>query len=152
MIKLSWQDVETRVDDFVESYEKEQADMLDHFRYVYGVPRGGIPVAIFISQRTGLVLLESLEGCDPVHVLVVDDIVDSGETRKRYMDYSFMSVFDKQKEGNEWVEFPWERMGKESPAEDSVIRMLQYIGVSFNDRMIQKILRILNSIKEEISK
>lgn len=130
MLKLSWKGVEALVN--------RKMPPKGTFKYVYGVPRGGIPVAVMYAQKLDLILLEQLPDpisdpqdeyyVNPNEILVVDDIMDSGATAKRYEDYSFLPLWDKATQGNEWVEFPWERMVSESPAEDSVIRMLQYIG------------------------
>ena len=119
--ELTWIEVETMLSKALPNTDK--------FRYVYGVPRGGIYVALLVSKITGLVPITSLDGYDIGDVLVVDDIIDSGRTRNRFSQYSFVAVVDKKQfEDNCWVEFPWEKMKNESPAEDVVIRMLEYIG------------------------
>lgn len=122
MISLTWQDVESLVNNGL------QGTSLNKYEYVYGVPRGGIPIAIMVAMKSNLRLLSSLEGIGPDRVLVVDDIIDSGATKQKYHQYDFWAVWDKQYDGEGWVEFPWEVMQNESPAEDSVTRMLQTIG------------------------
>ena len=64
---------------------------------------------------------------------IVDDLVDSGATRKRYMekypDKHFLPLFDKQiepKYAKKWLIFPWEV--KDEPLEDNIIRICQYYG------------------------
>lgn len=100
---------------------------------IYGVPRGGIPAAYLVSRY--------LEECsivaspDQANVFI-DDIVDSGATRlrfaTRYPETSFYALADFASipNGRPWVVFPWERAldGKDSSAEDVVIRLLQHIG------------------------
>jgi GTP cyclohydrolase I len=93
---------------------------------LYGVPRGGIPVALALAG-TGPFLLVDEPGQAEV---VVDDLIDSGATRKRFSDYPFYALIDKQPEGryhNVWIEFPWEA-GSDGGIEDNIVRLLQYVG------------------------
>jgi GTP cyclohydrolase I len=100
--------------------------------YVYGVPRGGIPVAYLLSCFGEVV--DKPEDAN----LIVDDIVDSGETRGRYTNTYpttlFMDLARYLPEGlrqpGQWVVFPWEvgEDDKDTSADDIVIRLLQYIG------------------------
>jgi len=107
---------------------------------IYGIPMGGVPVAVALSGELNLPLVD-----DPYKkkdILVVDDLIDSGKTLSRYTGIFHTAVLHK-KAGcsdlksskkifisklipNEWIEYFWER--NKAPAEDSVIRMLQYIG------------------------
>lgn len=124
MIKLSWQEVEQKIQRKLETKGYPLT-----CTKIYGVPRGGIPVALIVAQKTGMPLVEEIDiESDDTNILVVDDIIDSGKTRERYENYPFFAVWDKSIDGDDWVEFPWERMTNEVPAEDSVTRMLEYIG------------------------
>jgi GTP cyclohydrolase I len=123
MINLSWAAIRERVSQFISTTD------LSSFIFVYGVPRGGIPIAIMISEIANLRMTSSLKGLNPSDVLVVDDIIDSGATRERFSEYTFWAVWDKKCYGaNDWVVFPWETMSNEAPAEDAVTRVLQAIG------------------------
>lgn len=89
----------------------------DTCRYVYGVPRGGIYVAMLLVGRTSLLMLEEIPMrlypmMSKQTILVVDDIIDSGKTKAEYKDYPFRALI--QGDG-EWIEFPWERMLLEKP-------------------------------------
>lgn len=104
---------------------------------LFGVPRGGVYAAMLVSQAWEQVeLVESLWDADAV----VDDLIDSGETRikiKTAHDVPFFSLYDKQTENTEgvWIVFPWERTQtpwqgndeKQGPT-DAIRRILQYIG------------------------
>lgn len=86
-------------------------------RFIYGVPRGGIYVAMLIAGRTNLLMLEKIpmNWCPEMpkdKILVVDDIIDSGKTKAEYSDYPFEALL---KGDGEWIEFPWERMLLEKP-------------------------------------
>ena len=104
-------------------------------RSVYGVPRGGLPIA----TNCGLPMASTLGmlGEDKASVLVVDDLVDSGKTLRPYVDlgYAVDALFRKPHSPADiapdaetavgWLRFPWE--DEEGP-EDAVVRLLQWIG------------------------
>ena len=102
--------------------------------YVYGVPRGGIPVAsLLIHSMWKLfkievrLLINFTEEDDEVYI--VDDIIDTGRTREKYCHFPFFTLVDKTSEDSDgWFVFPWERMQNEDGPENNVIRMLEYIG------------------------
>lgn len=121
---------------------------------VYGVPRGGIPVALMVSRLLDVPMLDS-----PVdHCLVVDDLVDSGATLRRYSPkYPVDALYRKpvspndvapdawQREG--WIVFPWEG-GEQSPT-DSVVRLLQYLGEDpSREGLTDTPLRVVKALKE----
>jgi GTP cyclohydrolase I len=96
---------------------------------IYGIPRGGAFVAVCLKWR-----LPGMEICDkPEHAnIIVDDIVDSGKTRRNYKtdwNVPFVALIER-KPADEWVVFPWEKddQGKDKSATDIPIRLLQYIG------------------------
>lgn len=107
---------------------------------IYGVPRGGCLAAQAVCHRLrgnrrwseGVVLTE-----DPAEAhAFVDDIVDSGATRKhlcaKYPNRPFFALINKdQKTDNGWVVFPWEVQHEEGP-ENNVLRLLEYIGEDVN--------------------
>ena len=109
---------------------------------LYGVPRGGMYAALAVcdmmnSRFNGeAYVVDEVRGCH----YVIDDIIDSGDTRLRYgREYgipmeSFHALIDKTAglpEGadylDKWVVFPWER-GKDEGPEDNIKRIIQYIG------------------------
>lgn len=111
MIKLTYRDI----------YEKCDAIKIESNKKIFGIPKGGlIPAAIIASKNNGI-LVDTPEESD----IIIDDIVDSGATKGLYSKYGkqFISLYSKT---DSWIEFPWEI--NESPAEDSVIRILQAIG------------------------
>jgi GTP cyclohydrolase IA len=101
---------------------------------VYGVPTGGAPVAVLVATILGVPLVEQ-----PVRgssILVVDDLVDSGETMRRYNGYWRDALYRKPHSPKEiapdatlvdaWLTFPWERDAGEPT--DAVTRLLEFIG------------------------
>lgn len=93
------------------------------------VPRGGVFAALVLkSQHPNIDIADHPDGCD----VVLDDIIDSGETRNYYIKTygkPFFALVDKITEGiGEWVTFPWERMMNEQGAESNIVRLLEFIG------------------------
>lgn len=92
------------------------------FKNVYGIPRGGLVVAVKISHLLGIPVVLSVREIG-IATLVVDDIVDEGDTLSRFLDSLHFGVmtaslyigpnpkikpdlFLCKKTG--WVVFPWE--------------------------------------------
>jgi hypoxanthine phosphoribosyltransferase len=87
------------------------------FSGIYGLPRGGLPIAVHLSHHLKLpLLLEAKEGC-----IIVDDISDSGNTLMKYKGkYPIITVLCKKKTlvvpdifiemvpEEDWIVFPWE--------------------------------------------
>lgn len=110
--------------------------LIDPGKYsnIYPVPRGGVYVAIALSQRLNLPISSTLSQ----NTLVVDDLVDSGKTRNQYKNNDFACLLIKEhtpllptyyiskKKG--WVRFWWEELSNELPAEDAVTRLIESIG------------------------
>ncbi len=116
LVSLSWEDVDERLERLVPPGTRK----------VYGIPRGGAIVAGLLRQR-GIQLV----GPDEAEV-IVDDIIDSGETAKRYSERygkPIAVLVNKEQEGlmGVWVEFPWEG-GREGDLRDGLRRIIQTIG------------------------
>lgn len=119
-VHVTWNDVEKYVDSVVARYS-----VPDVFPGVYGLPRGGLVLAVMISHRLHIPMLMSpVPGC-----LIVDDICDTGESLLHYVKdssgtgeqrYLITTMFYKENElgiepdmwqfskGNNWIVFPWE--------------------------------------------
>lgn len=103
---------------------------------IYGVPRGGVPVAYLVKanfEARGFPA-QIVDAPHSAHI-IVDDLVDSGATKKRFTDgfpaKSFLTlgefIWSGKKPG--WVVFPWEHgNGVDTSADDIVTRLLEYIG------------------------
>lgn len=106
---------------------------------IYGVPRGGTLVAVVMHDWLDLTLLEEpLEGC-----LVVDDLIDSGATRKKYKDYDFEVLI--KKDSHKWIEFWYENTDQDT--EDLIVRVAELAaGKSYNLMII--IGKIMNKFHE----
>ena len=101
---------------------------------IYGIPRGGIPVAYIVGGLvTSNCLLENPEEA----MVLLDDVIDSGTTRTWWSEGKFPGVqfaaladyLDPPRRKEEWLVFPWEQDETgDASADDIVIRLLEYIG------------------------
>lgn len=101
---------------------------------VHGVPRGGlVPAALVVAElhaRGGMAALtEDSRYAD----VIVDDVEDSGETRRRYWAahpfIPFHALWHRTAD-TPWLVFPWEATpdGEDASATDIPLRLLEYIG------------------------
>ena len=101
---------------------------------IYGVPQGGVPLAMALSNELQIPLIDKDPNGD---CLIVDDIVDSGSTRAQFegKDFACLHVKPHTKarpdfflhETSDWIVYWWEGDQEKSIA-DAVIRTLEYIG------------------------
>jgi hypoxanthine phosphoribosyltransferase len=115
------------------------ANSLDHkgitseLGCVYGMPRGGLVVAVKISHLLNIPLVPSIEvgALYGKKILIVDDISDTGKTFNRISEWSKLdvnlydricsacihytdwSIFEptiwyQKKKLNSWITYPWE--------------------------------------------
>lgn len=93
-----------------------------NFTGVYGIPRGGLAVALWLSHMMNAELILKIEDITP-RTLVVDDITDTGATMKKLLgmvladvktatlfyniDSDFKPGFYCRRKGK-FVKFPWE--------------------------------------------
>lgn len=130
-VELSWQECFTKSITLHRLVMKENDERVcRNLVHIYGIPRGGIPVALLLmNHSTRYVLVDNPEVAD----FFVDDIIDSGATRARYDEafpgvpfFALVNPGDKKQE--DWISFPWERMTGEIGPLDAVTRLIQYIG------------------------
>ena len=142
MIKtnITWEQVYHKLEEVTKQFSKET-------KY-YGVPRGGQ----IIAGMTGNAV-DNIEDAD----VIIDDLIDSGATYKRYKKYNkpFVALIDKRKElQGEWLVFPWEAKegDTEETVEDNVRRLLQYFGEDVNREGLQETpKRFVKFFKEFLS-
>lgn len=94
------------------------------FDSLYGIPRGGMVVAVYLSHCTGLPIFSKprnlLLDAPVPNILVVDDICDNGKTLRPYNENYHTAViyYNKKQaevvpdfwilEATDFVRFPWE--------------------------------------------
>jgi GTP cyclohydrolase I len=122
-MKVTYQDIKERIE-----YLRPQFGKAD---FIYGVPRGGVPVALMMAIAYGCKVVDDPDKA----TIIVDDLIDSGRTRSyykaKYPHIPFVALYNKINENiNTWLIFPWEidQSGNENSAEDIFVRLLEYIG------------------------
>tara|TARA_B100000131_G_scaffold70767_1_gene67146 strand:+ start:17417 stop:18274 length:858 start_codon:yes stop_codon:yes gene_type:complete len=115
-VELTWEDVLARIEYVKKKYK------ITNSKKIYGVPKNGMIIAGFFGCK----IVHNPEEAD----FIVDDIIDSGKTKKRFKKLfpkkKFIPLFEKDKK-NKWINFPYEKNTKEDH-EDLIVRLLQVIG------------------------
>jgi len=117
---ITWKDYENHVDLIVNWVQSQDFSL----GAVYGLPRGGLPLAVSLSHRLNLPLLMNYYDRKIVtdkKVLVVDDIADTGQTLKNFENqHNIICTFHYHKQsivkpnywvaekGDDWIVYPWE--------------------------------------------
>ena len=106
---------------------------------IYGVPRGGASAALAIKacHPNYFTIVDNALSAD----FIIDDIVDSGETAKRFAQHypakPFVALFGKgepsdrvwwAKTAEAWLVFPWELNDEAEGPAANVTRLLQFVG------------------------
>ncbi|MDO8523384.1 MAG: phosphoribosyltransferase [bacterium] len=113
--KYTWQEFGEDIPKLVAKIKK----LNRRFDGIYGVPRGGLPIAVALSHRLNLPLL--IGGVNS-KTLLVDDIADTGSTLLPYADRkaTIVTLFWHpkskvkphvwlRKKETDWILFPWEK-------------------------------------------
>lgn len=128
MIQISYEKLASDVEKLAENLSAIKGD----YDSIYGVPRGGVPVAIMLAQHLKLPLVDTVGD----RTLVVDDLVDSGKTMEQYKDHTFVALYAKAHSpealvvevfnSDDWLEFPYEQTNED--AEENFRRILEFLG------------------------
>lgn len=108
-----------------------------HLTGVWGIPRGGCVPAVLVAAELALPVVDEPDA----DTLVVDDLVDTGGTARRYGGHHFDALWRKPwaprvlapeaalLPTDAWLVFPWEvgTTDATGPA-DAVVRLLSYVG------------------------
>ena len=125
IVELTWKDVLSRI-----NFIKKKYDISSKTK-IYGVPKNGMVLAGFFGCKN----VPTPEDAD----IVIDDILDSGSTKKKYKKLypkkKFITLFKKDK-NTKWVYFPFEKQTEDN--EDTIVRLLQIIGEDPNREGLKK--------------
>jgi len=107
---MTWSEMELLCEKLIKKVK------LKNIKSIYGVPRGGLIPAVYLSHLTNIPLVTKIG--HPFECLVVDDICDKGVTLDKYLNngYTCAVLTNKfahenlvsAKEVNQWIVFPWE--------------------------------------------
>ena len=113
---ITWNVIDEAVTDIAFNIKNTNKD----FKGVYGIPRGGLILAVMLSHKLDIPLIMSVDELDE-NSIIIDDIADTGKTLLDFVEYeSYVvtiheheqslikpdySVIDK---GDKWIVYPWE--------------------------------------------
>lgn len=113
MLKLSWEEYQKMIEELTAKIKKSGLK----FNGIYGVPRGGMIIAVSLSHKLNLPILNFSDK----DTLLVDDISDEGKTLHHMKRKAIATLFssewtitnpefycDKKQSKDEWIIFPWE--------------------------------------------
>ena len=112
-VRISWKKVDTMITKLSKKIKNSEIK----FDGIYGIPRGGLPLAVIMSHKLDLpVLLYPTKNS-----LIIDDISDNGYTLERIKNKKIATLYstdwtitnpdwfvEKKKSKEEWIIFPWE--------------------------------------------
>ena len=113
---ITWSEFDKSVDYIADQYKKQKLSG------IYGVPRGGLCLAVALSHKLNVQLIEK-----PLKSsLIVDDVYETGMTLSNFKDIegvNFFVLVSKKKPiwwasvnlsfKEEWIVFPWENKENE---------------------------------------
>ena len=117
-IYLTWKDIEDAVDSLAYQIKKSN----EPIEAITGLPRGGLIPAVLLSHKLELPYINITNDCEKYeNILVVDDICDTGETLRQYINFfSIATIHYKQTAivkpdfyyslapQDIWIVYPWE--------------------------------------------
>lgn len=117
MLEFTWQEF----DKAVSKLEKETKHLVPFIKNIYGLPRGGLILAVALSHRINKPILFDKSKISK-NTLVVDDISDTGKQLKillkdkEYLRTITLCINKNTKfipsyyslKINQWIRFPWE--------------------------------------------
>lgn len=151
IITLTWTECQDAAQDL--AYRNKRSG----WESVYGIPQGGAPVALMVSHLLDIPIVD--QPGDTRTCLIVDDLIDTGNTARQWMTegYRIDTLFRKPTSPTHmaplalvrdgWLAFPWER--NEGAPTENVTRILEYIGEDpTRDGLIDTPRRVLKALTE----
>jgi hypoxanthine phosphoribosyltransferase len=110
--KLTWTEFDRAVKEIANRVKK------GYFKNIYGIPRGGLVVAVKLSHLLGLPLIIDKRRVEE-KTLIVDDIVETGNTIAEFNNNITVSIYLKKtsmlypdiwikEKKDKFIKFPWE--------------------------------------------
>lgn len=146
---ITWEEVDIQAKRIADHWQ-------GRVKAVYGVPQGGAPLAVMISNYLDIPILE--EPKIGIDCLIVDDLIDSGKTMLRFADkYKTDAAYRKSHSPihfapyaeviDDWLSFPWEK--NNGAPTDGIVRLIEYIGDDpTRNGLIDTPERVLKAYKE----
>ncbi len=151
-IYYTWEQFDVQVEQLADQIKNADCD----FTGIYGIPKGGIPVAVALSRLLSLPLVveTEIDEC----TLIVDDLVDSGNTISRFAGTNHVATLQIKSHSpvpdfwvekvDGWIVYPWEG-SEEKSIEDNIVRIIQFIGEDpTRPGLLETPARVARSFKE----
>ena len=113
---VTWNVIDEAVTDIAFNIKNTNKD----FKGVYGIPRGGLILAVMLSHKLDIPLIMSEDDLDE-NSIIIDDIADTGKTLLDFVKYESYVVTIHEHEqslikpdysviekGDKWIVYPWE--------------------------------------------
>lgn len=84
VVLVSWEDYLTYINRLALCIQRDSANLGITYSHIYGIPRGGLIPAVIISHILEIPLVDTINAVICKTLLIVDDLVDSGETLSSY--------------------------------------------------------------------
>ena len=127
-IFITWKQYDEYIDKIADWIVKK--DFLN-IGAVYGLPRGGLPIAVSLSHKLGLPLMMNYDDRKIVtdkQILIVDDIADTGHSLNKFKEeerniictfhFHEQSIvrpdFYCEEKDDKWIVYPWETKDSET--------------------------------------
>lgn len=119
MYKIDWQQFEKDIHILASNIAKNPVKL----RYIYGIPRGGLVIAVRLSHLLKLSFVVEFYHrpySQNRYTLIVDDVADTGKTLTKWGSFGIATATLYRKDAtciepafcvrtiNEWIIFPWE--------------------------------------------
>lgn len=134
-IQISWEDFGK----VLKELKQKIINSGKKYKYVYGIPRGGVIIALYLSHKLNLKYLtlqhDYLDDYNIEEVLIVDDIADTGETLKEFMNFDIATIYRtpwskinptysvwNKTNKDTWIIFPWENLETEDSKDETTTR------------------------------
>ena len=123
---ISWQ----LVDECVTEIAFHLRDTGKDFVGVFGVPRGGVILAVMLSHKLDIPYITDFRKVDDGDIVVIDDIADTGKTFQFYKeqpetkDAHYVTIHEHEQsivkpdysvinKSDKWIVYPWETTDSE---------------------------------------
>lgn len=146
------------VEDSIELAKRIKHTSETKYKAIYGIPNGGIAVMIAMNSILNFKMLsidEYRKYKNKKEVLIVDDLIDTGATLKKYPKSDCAVLYKKKHSPNptyflkeidsEWIDLPHE---KEDCVIDNIIRIFSYINIPLTKEEQNVLFNLLNKIKK----
>jgi len=123
---VSWE----LIDDCVTDIAFHLKDTGKDFKGVFGVPRGGVILAVMLSHKLDIPYITDFRKVDDGDIVVIDDIADTGKTFQFYKeqpetkDAHYVTIHEHEQsivkpdysvinKSDKWIVYPWETTDSE---------------------------------------